>query len=103
MPMNMATGTVEGTGSAINVSCGFTPLHVKLVNIDGDAILDWTPDMGDDGGYKTVAAGTNAHVATGGVTAYEGALGSASNGFTIGTDSDVNASGETLVWVAYGN
>lgn len=102
MPMNMATGTVEGTGSAINVSCGFTPLHVKLVNIDGDAMLEWAPDMGAAGGYKTIADGTSAHVATGGVSAYVGAVGTASNGFTIGADSDVNASGETLVWVAYG-
>jgi hypothetical protein len=95
-----AMGTVEGTGSAINIPCGFQPNLVRLINIDGDAILDWTSDMGAGKGYKTVAAGTNALIATGGITAYTGSEGSESEGFTIGADADVNASAETIVWVA---
>lgn len=99
---HFATGTVEGTGSAINVELGFTPAYVKLINIDGDATLEWTEDMTDGEGYKFVAAGTNAQIATGGITPYAGAEASASKGFTIGTDSDVNASAETLMYVAFG-
>lgn len=98
---NIATGTVEGTGSAINVECGFQPRAVKVINIDGDAILDWTEDMGADAGYKTVAAGTNALVSSGGITKYAGSAAANSEGFTIGTDADVNASAETLVYIAY--
>lgn len=98
----MATGTVEGTGSAINVSCGFSPTHVTLLNIDGDARLDWTSAMDDDDGFKTVAGGTTAQVTSGGITPYAGSSASASDGFTIGTDSDVNASAETIIWTAWG-
>lgn len=96
------TGTVEGTGAAINLELGFTPSYVQLINIDGDASLVWTDTMTDGEGYKTVAAGTNAQIATGGITPYAGAEGSASVGITIGTDADVNASAETLHWVAWG-
>lgn len=96
----MKNGTVEGTGAAINISVGFIPRRVVLENIDGDAILTWTPDMGDDGGYKTVAAGTNAHIASGGITGYSGSA-SAAEGFTIGTDTDVNVSDETIIWTAF--
>lgn len=52
---HFATGTVEGTGAAINVQLGFTPDYVKLINIDGDASLEWISDMADGEGYKTVA------------------------------------------------
>ncbi|GAB5434792.1 MAG: hypothetical protein EpisKO_41620 [Epibacterium sp.] len=95
------TGEVEGTGSAINVELGFTPDYVKLINTDGDALLEWTSAMADGEGYKTVAAGTNAKIATGGVTPYEGVTATAAKGFTIGADADVNASGETIIWVAF--
>lgn len=98
---HFATGTVEGTGAAINVQLGFTPDYVKLINIDGDASLEWISDMDDGEGYKTVAAGTNAQIATGGVTPYEGVTATAAKGFTIGADADVNASGETIMWVAF--
>lgn len=99
---HFATGTVEGTGSAINISCGFTPAYVQVINIDGDASMIWTADMTDGEAYKTVAAGTNAQIATGGVTPYTGSSGSASVGFTIGADTDVNASAETIMWAAWG-
>lgn len=99
---HFATGTVEGTGSAINIECGFTPDFVRLINIDGDATLDWTSDMGDDEGYKFVAAGTNAQVGSGGITPYAGVQETGSKGFTIGTDADVNASAETIMWAAWG-
>lgn len=95
-------GTVEGTGAAINMELGFTPSFVRLINIDGDASLDWMSSMADGEGYKTVAAGANAQIATNGITPYAGAEGSASVGFTIGADADVNAAGETLHWVAMG-
>lgn len=99
---HFATGTVEGTGSAINIATGFTPDWVMLLNIDGDARLDYTSDMPDGDGFKTVAAGTTAQISTNGVTPYAGTAAGDEAGFTIGADADVNASGETLVWVAMG-
>lgn len=100
MKGHFATGTVEGTGSAINIQCGFSPDYVRLINIDGDATLDWTSDMTDGEGYKFVAAGTNAQIATGGITPYAGTVGGDNAGFTIGADADVNASAETIMWIA---
>ena len=99
---HFASGTVEGTGAAINVQCGFTPAYVRVINIDGDAIMEWEENMTDGEAYKIVAAGTNAQIATGGITPYAGSAGANSKGFTIGADADVNASAETLHWIAMG-
>ena len=94
------TGTVEGTGAAIDVVCGFTPTHVRVVNWDGVASMEWFTGMGAAGGYKVVAAGTNSKVTTNGISEYAGVSGVTSNGFTIWADADVNASAETLFWEA---
>ena len=95
----VAYGSVEGTGSAIEVDLGFQPKVVLLRNIDGNATLDWVEGMGDDKGQKVVtsAAGTTdiSFIASGGVTQN-------SDGFTIGTDADINANAETIVYVALG-
>ena len=98
-----ATGTVEGTGATINISCGFKPSVVVLKNADGAARLEWDDSMPDASGMKTVAAGTYSYITTLGITPYEGAVGSASWGFTIGADTDVNVSAETIHWEAYRN
>ena len=173
---NMATGTVEGTGSAININCGFKPTAVKVINADGKAILDWTTEMGAAYGVKTVDSGTGTTdislITSGGITQLEAAPGPVSltgtgsvtagdttltgsgsafttqlqkgdivnvngqtrkvqditsdtvlnvdlpfdttvsgktmknmsgttQGFTIGADSDVNASAETIYWMAF--
>ena len=101
MLSNAQKGTVEGTGSAINVSVGFVPARVMLVNIDGDVTMQWDNNMVDGQGFKSVAAGTQSLVASNGVSAYAGAEASAAAGFTIGTDSDINGSAETIHWYAF--
>lgn len=97
----MVTGTVEGTGSAINVELGFMPAKVELFNEDGLCHMVWTDSMAAGKGMKTVTAGTVSFVASNGVSQYAGATRSASKGFTIGTDTDINVSGETLHYVAH--
>ena len=99
---HMQTGTVEGTGAAINVVLGFTPSFVRVDNIDGDAILVWNDAMPDASGMKTIAAGTTAHITSNGITPYPGVEATTGSGFTIGADSDVNVNAETLVWTAFG-
>jgi len=98
---NMQHGTVEGTGAAINIACGFQPRVVKVFNIDGDAMLSWNDSMGDAAGFKTIAAGTTAAITTLGITPYAGTLGADKEGFTIGADTDVNVTAETMCWEAY--
>jgi hypothetical protein len=107
-----AYGTVEGTGSAINVECGFQPDYVKCVNIDDagglDPVLEWINGMGAGTGLlwlKTVdsgATGNASHdlLSSDGITAYAGAEAANSEGFTIGANANLNASGETIIWVA---
>ena len=114
MKGHFVTGSVEGTGAVINVELGFTPKTVRLINIDDadglDPVLDWNDQMADASGLlhlKTVDSGTTGNagldlITTGGITPYAGASGSASKGFTIGTNANVNASGETIVYEAWG-
>jgi len=101
MIAQMDRGTVEGTGSAINVSIGFMPDYVEVMNIDAtnEVILKWTADM-DDGHAMKLVGGTSgpAAITSNGITPYEGDADNAP-GFTIGTDG-VNANGETIVYVA---
>ena len=94
------TATVEGTAAVINVSVGFQPAAIRIDNIDGDAILFWNDAMPAASGMKTVAAGTTAHVTANGVSLYAGTS-TVSEGFTIGTDTDINVADETLVWTAW--
>lgn len=108
---SFATGTVAGTGAAINISCGFTPDYVKVFN-PNDAgslwpTLEWTTGMAADSGIKTLKSvdsgatgnASSNKITTGGISTYAGST-SAAPGFTIGTDADINASGETVTWVA---
>jgi hypothetical protein len=107
------TGTLNGTGAAINISLGFKPSAVKVFNIADagglDPILEWVKGMGDGKGMKYLNIaddGSTSNVsheflATLGISEYAGADASASPGFTIGADTDLNVDGEALVWVAY--
>ena len=107
-------GTVEGTGSAINIELGFVPSRVTLYNIDDAGGLapkmEWISGMADGSAFKylsiaddgTTTNKSHALVTSNGVTPYGGAAGSAAKGFTIGADSDMNASGETILWLAEG-
>ena len=93
-----AHNTVEGTGSAISITTGWTPGVVFLWNVDGDCQMVWEKNMGAGYGQKTVDSGSGATdvstITTGGIT-------SAANGFSIGTDSDVNVNAQTLMWMAF--
>lgn len=106
------TGSVGGTGSAINIELGWQPDYVKVFNIDDAGglapTLEWTSAMTGGHGFKTLKSvdsgstgnASSAHVTAGGISLYAGAAGSASHGFTIGADGDINASGETIAYIA---
>lgn len=99
---HVVTGTVEGTGAAINISCGFRPAYVKILNIDGLAELEWTDSMPAAAGTKRVTAGTMSLIASGGISQFDGTIADVGAGFTIGADADVNVSGETIHYLAIG-
>lgn len=105
---HFAEGSVEGTGSAINVSLGFTPSYIKLYNLDdaGGAAptMEWWEGMTAAHGLKNTTD-TQEAVTSGGISQYAGSStpgSEAAVGFTIGTDSDMNATDETIFYIAFG-
>jgi hypothetical protein len=60
MVRDMITGTVEGTGSAINVQLGFQPKRIEVVNIDSSnpvkPFLKWIYNMAAASALKTVGS-----------------------------------------------
>ena len=84
-----------GTAAAFNITTGFTPRYVRIVNETSGDVIEWYEGMADAEGYKRVAAGTGALVTTNGITP----LG---YGFTVGLDTDINVTSEQLSWIAIG-
>lgn len=99
MMQEIVTGTVEGTGAVINISLGFKPKWVRLLNVDGLVTCEWNASMPDASGLITKTAGTLSRILVGGVTPYDGVAGGAGAGFTIGTDVDINQPAETVDYV----
>ena len=90
-------GSYTGTGVAFNVrTVGFRPRMVELMNEDGLTRCVWTNSMADAALFKTVNHDTaqNAWVTANGITPL-------SDGFTVGTDADINTDTEKVYWVAY--
>ena len=96
--------TMDGTGAAIAVKCGFVPAYVRVTNIESATIeqLEWYRGMGAGHAIKTVT-GTVARtkITSNGITP-DGELvtDTVEQGFTIGADADVNVAGETIVIIA---
>ena len=93
----MYQAKVAGTGAAITVNCYFKPRYIRIINSEGLCTLEWSYGMGDAAGFK-ILTGINATtdtpsvmslISSGGITVDE-------RSFSIGTDSDVNVSGEDL-------
>lgn len=95
----MMTGSFTGTGSAINVkTVTFRPRKVEIFNVSGVCMAIWTNTMADASAFKKVDSGAGAtdisFITSNGITPL-------SNGFTLGADTDLNVSGETVHWVAH--
>lgn len=81
-------GTFTGTGAALNISIGWIPDYVRIINVtDGDITHEWFKGMTDGTSVDTGAA--VAANAADGVSDYEGSS-SAAPGFTVGTDISEN-------------
>jgi hypothetical protein len=94
------TGTVTGTGAALNVSLGWVPDYVRIVNVtDGDRIDEWFSDMTAGTAVTTTTAA--ATTASNGISAYAGTAAGLAPGFTIGSTISENA--KVLSYVAIRN
>lgn len=103
--INMSSGVrrvvVEsrlGTGSNITLYPGFLPRVVEILNVGGNCTAKWCEGMAAASMQKIVDSGSGATdislVTSGGVTASTASV-------IIGTDSDLNASGEQLHIICY--
>lgn len=95
--VNRAVGRyiTDGAAAEFDITTGFKPRYVRVVNETSRDMLEWLEGMADASAVKSVAAGTRTLITTLGITA----LG---NGFTVGLDLDVNVTAEQLSWVAFG-
>jgi len=98
---HFASGSITGTGAAINVPLGFAPTLVRIRNRTSRDELTWDSAMTAGHGTKRVAAGTATAITANGISPYAG-TDIASVGFTIGTDTDINVTAELLFYEAYG-
>ena len=103
MAFRMAHGTLVGTGAAINVGLGFTPNVVIIINETDPGLAFYTSDMADAEALKLTDAQALTFPTSNGISAYSGSEASASVGFTLGADSDLNGSSDVIHYVAFGN
>jgi len=95
--MKVMTGAFTGTGTAFNVdTVGFKPGRIEFFNRTGLTRCVFTKEMPAASLAKQINHATVQHafVTTNGVTLR-------SAGFTVGTDADINTSGELVYWTAY--
>ncbi len=99
----MVTGTVTGTGSAINVSLGFTPKWVHVTNMVNGSSMDWNDSMA--AGKTVLVTGSAISntstqiISSGGISKYAGDS-SNSAGFTIGNNAKVNILSNSISYEA---
>lgn len=85
----------SGTAAAFDLTIGFKPRYVRIVNETSGDVIEWYEGMADSEGYKRVAAGAGAMVTSNGIIPLE-------NGFTVGLDTDINVTDQVLSWIALG-
>jgi len=86
-------GKTIGKGTAKKIVLGFKPVKVELFNETGLAQAFKTDTMETSKAIKQITAGTMTFPAN--VCTIE------TDGFTIGTDTDINVASEVIHWVAY--
>ena len=80
---------ITSTGAATNVSIGFIPNYVRVINETSNKTFEWFKGLTDDGkAWQTVDSGSGStdmsELATNGISDYTGST-TASPGVTLGT------------------
>lgn len=95
------TGSFVGTGAAVNVSVGFIPDYVKIINTtDGDQIDEWFNGMAAATSISNTSAAVATRAAPNGISSYDGST-TAGEGFTAG--AGISETGKTLFYIAIQN
>lgn len=90
--MPVRTGTYTGTGAAKTVVVGHKPKKVLIFNASDPAIAVHLDTMAA-ASFMSQEDGSTAFVTSQGVTLTD-------TGFTVGTNAQINASGDTIHWEA---
>ena len=91
---NFATGRLDPTdNSAVTVTLGFTPRHIRLVNEDLVEVYEKFEGMADAATIKTV---------TGGTTTYDAGSAIVISAGQFVVSSGVAGNGDNLIWAAWG-
>ena len=88
----VATGVIRGTGADLDIhKVGFRPGTVEVWNVAAGGLVKgyWQDTMPDDSMFKTAIDGTNTFPTSNGITPL-------ADGFSLGADTDMNVSGETV-------
>jgi hypothetical protein len=94
-------GKFTGTGAAVNVSCGFKPDVVLIMNItDGTNIFFFIDDVAGATGSVDIDAAAGPLTDAGGITAYAGDSSNAP-GFSVDAGNSVSA--KVYRYIALGN
>jgi hydrogenase maturation factor len=92
--VNFATGRIDPTdNTAVVVTLGFKPRHIRVVNEDLVEVWEKFEGMADAATIKTVTAGTTTYDTNSGIVIGE-------NGFTISQAAAAN--GDNVIWAAWG-
>lgn len=99
MTTSAKVGSYTGTGAAINLEFGFTPIYMKVWNdTDGDESWEYYSGMAAAAAEKIAADGAHSKITSNGFTAYAGTAGDKKRGMTVGTA--LSESGKTFRYLA---
>ena len=96
----IVTGKIVADGTATNVSIGFVPKKVAIINATNPSQHIWQYGMGDGYCLQVASDGTQTVVTSAGISEYDGVT-SAAAGFTIGTNAVLNTNNDVLYFTAY--
>jgi hypothetical protein len=92
--VNFATGRIDPTdNSAVVVTLGFRPRHIKVVNEDLVVVWEKFEGMADAAAIKVVTAGTTTYDTNSAIVISD-------NGFTI--SAAAAGDGDNVMWAAWG-
>lgn len=97
--VNMAIGSFTGAGADVDVTLGFKPRLLKVINITDRTTYEITSDMVATKALKTVAEGTMTDD-TAGILLRDGQSSAGYRGFLVPAAIEINA--KVLQWIAFG-
>jgi hypothetical protein len=90
-----ATGSFIGTGSAFDVrTVGFRPRIVLLFNVTGLTHASWSEGMAAGSVFKIIN-----HASAQNVLATSNGITQLADGFTVGSDADINTAAEIVYYL----